>query len=426
MGWVRIGELGLLGFRPVFYGCSEFDRLRKAEDEEDEEEDSDWSILRVFGPANLMLDLRSIVKEFQLEGGVLGIARHGNGLINDTYRASLESGGRKGDFIIQRINGKVFREPVKVMENVERVCQHGIRRLKKWGEQEPYRRMLSLIPARDGKNWIEDEEGSVWRTYRYIYRARSFDVPESSDQAYQAARAFARFQNLLMDLPGPRLHETIAKFHDTPDRLRKLRKAVEKDPLGRVENAETELAFVEARTEDADRLVSLLGSEELPERVTHNDTKLNNVMIDESTGEGICVVDLDTVMPGSILYDFGDLVRSMGSDTVEGERDLSKVNLRMSTFQALTRGYYDGAADSLTRLEIELLPFSGKLISFEVGTRFLTDYLLGDVYFKTSYPKENLMRCRNQFKLVESIEANLGEMTRCVERIWGSEGKIGE
>ncbi len=363
-----------------------------------------------------MPDLRSIVSEFRLEGKILEIARHGNGLINDTYRTTVEYGGWRNCFIIQRINANVFPDPVKVMENVERVCRHGILRLKETGIDEPYRRMLCLVPTRDGKSWIEDGEGGAWRAYRYIDGAKSYDVPESGEQAYQAARAFARFQGLLSDLPSPRLHETIPRFHHTPDRLKQLGEAIEEDPLGRVEESKPEIAFIENRREEADRVVSLLASGELPERVTHNDTKLNNVMIDESTGEGICVVDLDTVMPGSILYDFGDLVRSMGSDTAEDERDLSKVNLQMGIFEALTQGYCAGAGDTLTRLEIELLPFSGKLISLENGARFLTDYLLGDVYFKIAFPDQNLWRCRNQHKLVESIEAKIGEMTRCVER----------
>jgi len=264
---------------------------------------------------------------------------------------------------------------------------------------------------------VEGRGGGLWRCYNFIEGCETYDVVENTRQAYQAGKAFGAFQDLVSDLPAEKVVETIAGFHDTRERYRVLLEAVERDKERRLADVETEVAFVREREEWLGRLLDLRDAGELRERITHNDTKVNNVMIDSETDEAVCVIDLDTVMPGLSLYDFGDLVRSATTPAAEDEPDVSKVTMRMSIFEALVEGYLETAKNFLTPLEIELLPFSGKVISLETGIRFLTDYLEGDVYFKTSHPRQNLDRCRTQFKLVESIEAQEGKMAKFVKKV---------
>jgi aminoglycoside phosphotransferase (APT) family kinase protein len=261
---------------------------------------------------------------------------------------------------------------------------------------------------------LADEDGQFWRMYRFIEGARSHDVVEDAVQAYEAARAFGEFQRMLADLPAPRLHETISDFHNTPKRLAALKRAVEEDALGRAEGAQREIGFALER-ESVTRLLVEAG---LPERVTHNDTKINNVLLDERTGEGICVIDLETTMPGLAPFDFGDMVRTMSCRAAEDERDLSLVRMEMEMFEALARGYLS-AADFLLDLEKRMLVQAGRVITLEQGIRFLTDYLEGDTYFKVHRAGQNLDRARAQFRLEESLEENAAAMERVVE---GAEG----
>jgi aminoglycoside phosphotransferase (APT) family kinase protein len=258
-----------------------------------------------------------------------------------------------------------------------------------------------------------DEKGSYWRAYRFIERARTYDAVESAQQAFQAAKAFGQFQKLLAGLPAPRLHDTIPDFHHTPKRFVALEEAIASDVAGRAILAKPEIGFALAHQS----IVSILLDANLPERVTHNDTKFNNVMLDDATGEGVCVVDLDTVMPGLALYDFGDMVRTTTSPAEEDELDLSRVTMQFPMFEALVRGYLASAGGFLTKAEKQYLAFSGKLITFEIGIRFLTDYLAGDTYFKVHREGHNLDRCRTQFKLVESIERQEERMQRLIESI---------
>jgi len=297
------------------------------------------------------------------------------------------------------------------MQNVERVTAH----LATIVADEPdwRRRALRLIPARDGRGWHVDAAGNHWRAYRFIERARTYDAVESTEQAFQAGRAFGRFQQQLAGLPAPRLHDTIPDFHHTPKRFTALEQAIAADTAGRAALAKAEIDFALAHKP----MASVLLDAKLPERVTHNDTKFNNVMLDDVTGEGICVIDLDTVMPGLAPYDFGDMVRTTTSPAMEDERDLRKVTMQFPMFEALVRGYMSSAGEFLTREEKALLAFSGKLITFEIGTRFLTDYLAGDTYFKVHREGHNLDRCRTQFKLVESIEEQEERMNRLVESL---------
>jgi len=289
------------------------------------------------------------VHQFQIDGDLVSVAPYGSGHINDTYCAVFELHGAQVRYILQRVNHNVFKDPRALIENIQRVTSHLAARLA--GEPDSGRRVLTLIPARDGLYWHVDAEGSYWRVYRFIENARTFDAVESTAQAFQAARAFGQFQNLLADLPAPRLHDTIPDFHHTPRRFLTLEQAIAADAAGRAAQAKAEIDFALAHRP----MTSVLLDASLPERVTHNDTKFNNVMLDDSTGEGICVIDLDTVMPGLALYDFGDMVRTTTSPAREDEQDLSKVTMQFPMFEALVRGYLSAAGGVLTREAISRL-----------------------------------------------------------------------
>ena len=360
---------------------------------------------------NLKHDVRAVARHFQIAGEFLEAAPYGNGHINDTYRVVFDQAGTTTRYILQRINHNIFKDPAALMENIQRVTAHLAR--KAGGERDSSRRVLTLVPARDGGCYHRDEQGNHWRAYLFIEKAQTFDAVESTQQAFQAAKAFGKFQKLLADLPAPRLNDTIPGFHDTPKRFATLEKAIEADVVNRAKLAQPEIEFVLRHK----AICSVLLDAKLPERVTHNDTKFNNVMLDDATGEGICVIDLDTVMPGLVLYDFGDMVRTTTSPVKEDERDLSKVQMQFPMFEALARGYLSSAGEFLTPAEKRFLPFGGKLITFTIGIRFLMDFLSGDTYFKVHREGHNLDRCRTQFKLVESIEQQEAAMNKLVETI---------
>ncbi|MGA8672213.1 MAG: aminoglycoside phosphotransferase family protein [Terracidiphilus sp.] len=350
-------------------------------------------------------------RHFAIDGKFTGAAPYGSGHINDSYCAVFQQNGKEMRYIVQRMNHHIFKNPVALMENVERVTAHLAQQLN--GQSDSDRRVLSLIPARDGRAWYMDEGGNYWRAYRFIENARSYDAVETAQQAYQAGRAFGRFQQMLAGLPAPRLHDTIPDFHNTTKRFEALQQAITADVANRAALAKAEIDFALKH----ESIVGVLMAANLPERVTHNDTKFNNVLLDDATGEGICVIDLDTVMPGLAAYDFGDMVRTTTSPAMEDERDLSKVEMNFSMFEALVRGYLEAAGTFLTNAEKRHLAFSGKLITFEIGVRFLTDYLSGDTYFKVHREGHNLDRCRTQFKLVESLESQEDKMHRLVKDI---------
>jgi Ser/Thr protein kinase RdoA (MazF antagonist) len=356
-------------------------------------------------------ELRVTAQAFQIDGNFVDAIPYGNGHINDTYCLTFEQGFAPVRFILQRINRNIFKNPLALMENIERVTSHLAMKVR--GEEDSVRRALTLVPTRDGRACHVDAGGSYWRTYRFIEHSRTYDAIESEAQAYEAARAFGRFQKLLADLPSPRLHDTIPDFHHTPKRFIALQQAISADVVGRAKLAQAEIEFAIAR----EPITGVLLNAGLPERVTHNDTKLNNVMIDDATGEGVCVIDLDTVMPGFVAYDFGDMVRTATSPAREDEQDLSRVVMQFPMFEALVRGYLASAGVFLTDAEKSYLAFSGKLITFEIGMRFLTDYLAGDKYFKVAHEGHNLDRCRTQFKLVQSIEQQEERMQRLAESI---------
>ena len=297
------------------------------------------------------------------------------------------------------------------MENIQRVTTH----LAALMANEPgaERRVLTLVPARDGKALYRDREDGCWRVYKFIEGARTYNTAGNAERAFESAKAFGHFQKMLVNLPGARLHDILPGFHNTPRRYEAFERVAAEDSVGRVSSARAEIEFAVARKSVA----SVLVNADLPERVTHNDTKLNNVLFDDATGEGICVIDLDTTMPGLALYDFGDMVRTATSPVDEDERDLARVEMQFPMFEALMRGYLSSAGSFLTDAEKRYLVVAGKLITFEQGIRFLTDYLAGDTYYKVSRPDQNLDRCRTQFRLIESIEQQEEAMNALIARL---------
>lgn len=371
-------------------------------------------------PTEITKDLQSVIEsishEFAIEGDFLEGHEINSGHINSTYIASYKcASGKMKKYILQRINENVFKDPLAVMHNVEHVTRHinwKVLRVKRnLGGQT-----LNLYPSRGGKFYTKGEGGGIWRCYNFIEGGHTYDTVKNTRQAYQAARAFGSFQDLVSDLPVEELLETIPDFHNTPQRFESLMGVIAADPKERLASVAKEVEFVKQREALCSSLVAQLESGELPTRITHNDTKLNNVIMDSETDRAICVIDLDTVMPGLSLYDFGDLVRTVASLAVEDEKDLSKVEICMPMFEALVEGYLDGC-DCLTEKEIENFVIGGKVITFEAGIRFLTDYLEGDVYFKTEYDSHNLDRCRTQLRLVECIEDQEEEMLDFVKKV---------
>jgi hypothetical protein len=354
-----------------------------------------------------------VVSNFQVKGNCILACPYGSGHINDTFLINLSSQDSISRYIFQRINHYIFKSPVKLMDNISRVLVH----LTNLETNSDPRRHMTLIPTKKGGFLHVDKDGNYWRAYVFIEGARTYDVLESPQQAYEAAKAFGKFQKQLSSLGGERLHDTIPDFHNTPKRFEALIKIIEKDPCNRANLAKKEIDFVLKRSQELSILEKLKETGEIPEIITHNDTKINNVMLDDKTGEAVCVIDLDTVMPGISLYDFGDMVRTSGASSAEDEKDLSKVRMRLEIFESLASGYLLGSEGGLNRVEIEKLPFSGKLITLEIGIRFLTDFIEGDVYFKTKRDGHNLDRTKVQFKLVESIEAQEEQMMKIVKTI---------
>ena len=362
-----------------------------------------------------------VAREFAFGGDVPDIISYGNGHIHDTYLVTCSAAFAPGApapnavrrFILQRVNRNVFHEPIAVMQNIERVTAH-LAALAA-NEADGERRALALIPTVFGHTWYGDSDGEIWRAFRFVERTHTVEIASSPAQAFEAARAFGRFQGKLATLPLPPLHETIPDFHNTPKRFEALQRVIEQDRLNRVVLAQPEIGFAMAR----EGVTGILIDADMPARIVHNDTKLNNVLFDETTGEGICVIDLDTVMPGLALNDFGDLVRTAAATAAEDERDLSQVTLHLPLFEALVRGYLEGTGDLLTHEECQLLPEAGMMMTLEQGIRFLTDYLNGDRYFKAHRDGQNLDRCRTQFRLVESMETQTREMRRILARASG-------
>ena len=360
-------------------------------------------------------DLRAIANRFQLRGDFVSAVPYGSGHINDTYALAYNQGGTPVRYLLQRVNHTIFRDVPALMDNVSRVCAHAQARLAAAGCPDASRRALTLVPTRDGAPFHRNEaDGTYWRVYLFIEGATGHDIVQTPSQAYEAARAFGAFQRLLVDLPGERLHETIPDFHNTPKRYEAFQAALDADTHNRAIQAAAEIDWLQAHRDRAAALLDLHRAGVLPERITHNDTKLNNVLLDDVTGEALCVIDLDTLMPGLALYDFGDLVRTSTSPAAEDEPDVSKVTMQLPMFDALVRGYLASAGAFLAPGEIAHLPLGGMVLTLTLAVRFMTDFLQGDTYYKTHRPNHNLDRTRTQIALVDSIDAQRDAMDACV------------
>lgn len=358
----------------------------------------------------LTQEIRDAFAAFGRKGEIVNVEQITAGLINATYLISTDAGEK---YILQKINTFVFKDPDGLMHNIVGVTKHLGEKIAQQGGN-PERETLSFVPCADGKYYHTDAEGGAWRMYVYVDDAHTYNKAEIADTLRSAGKSFGRFMKLLADYPAETLNETIVNFHNTPSRYRDFLEAVEKDVKGRRAEVEKEIAFVMAREADTHRLTDLLAQGELPLRVTHNDTKLNNVLFDKETEQSICVIDLDTIMPGLSLYDFGDSIRSGANAAKEDETDLAKIYIDLDLFAGYTDGYLSETAESLNATEVENLAFGAKLMTFECGIRFLTDYLNGDVYFRTAYEGHNLVRARNQFRLIETMEENMDKMQAIV------------
>ena len=347
--------------------------------------------------------LLDILRGFQLDAEPVSCAPYGCGHINATYLAVTASGRR---YILQKINHHTFRDVAGLMENITAVTEF------LHTKTDDPRSVLTLVRTHEGASYLHAQEG-YWRVYNFVEDTLCLQLPETDEDFYQSAVGFGTFQQLLADFPAEKLHETIPSFHNTPDRYRAFLDVLDRDPMRRAAQVQPEIEFALARQSEMAALQNALTVGELPLRVTHNDTKLNNVLLDAKTRKALCVIDLDTVMPGSSLYDFGDSIRFGAATAAEDERDLSKMELSLERFRAFTRGYIR-ACPNLTQKEVELLPLGAKVMTMECGVRFLTDYLDGDHYFAVHRAGQNLDRARTQFKLAADMEKKWSDMQKIV------------
>ena len=359
--------------------------------------------------------LQKVLSAYDFPETLLGAVRYGQGHINDTYCVVCQP--QEGDpirFILQGMSRAAFPHPEELMENFIGITSYLRKKIIAAGG-DPARETLSLVKTKDGRDFYTDENGKVWRLTPFIENTDCFQ--SATPELFEAsARAFGRFQYLLQDYPAETLHETIVNFHNTEDRFAKFEAALAADKMNRAKDVEQEIQFVLHRKADCSVALAALREGKLPLRVTHNDTKLNNILIDRATHEGICVIDLDTTMPGLSINDFGDSIRFGANHSKEDEKDLGKVNFDIDLFEAYTRGFLEGAQGSLTEAELEYLPWGARLMTLECGIRFLTDYLEGDHYFRIRYPEQNLDRARTQFKLVTDMEAQFDRMAAVVAK----------
>ena len=335
---------------------------------------------------------------------------YGDGHINSTF----VDDDRK--YILQKINTSIFPDADRLMDNIKAVTDF-VRKKVALAGGDPDRETLTVVPTLDGESYYTADDGSVWRVYIFIQDSFSVTISKDTRELYEAGKAFGRFQCMLSDFPADELYESIKNFHNTPWRLENLKKAIADDMVGRAKDVKEEIEFALSREKDASVVTKAIEDGEVQLRVTHNDTKINNVLFDQDTAKGLCVIDLDTVMPGSMLYDFGDTLRSGATTAAEDETNLSLVKFDLEAFKSFAEGFLSETLDVLTKKEIELLPFSAKLMTYECGCRFLTDHLNGDTYFKIHREGHNLDRARSQFALVRDIELKLDDMKKIVDEI---------
>lgn len=362
-------------------------------------------------------DLKNIIRQFRVFGDLDDVQPFGSGHINDTYSVRVSRHGETVRYILQRINHVIFRDPSALMDNVIRVTEH-IRKKSSSQNSSALSRQLHVIGTLDNRGYFQCRDGNFWRMYNMIEGAVTYEVLTSGSLAFEGARMFGAFQKMLSDLPGTSLHETIPDFHNTPKRLKAFLEVLDRDPCNRAGQIKAEIDFVLGHTSLCNVLLDLQAKGEIPVRVTHNDTKINNVLFDQATDKGVCVIDLDTVMPGISLYDVGDMVRTATCPSAEDERDLSKVHMDITLYEHIVRGFAVEAAAFFAPAEKNYLAFAGKLITFEQMIRFLADHLAGDVYYKIHRPGHNLDRARTQMKLVQSMLEQEDRMNTITEGIW--------
>ncbi len=360
-------------------------------------------------------NLKELYSLFTGEGTFLNGEPYGSGHIHDTFRIQTAEHD-KDDYILQRLNNKIFKNIPELQDNIERVTIHLRKKLEAIPGSQIKRECLTLISARDGKSWIIDRDGSYWRMYIFITNHRSYDIVDSPDKAFEGGKAIGRFQAMLADLPGKPLFETIPFFHDIERRLETFNRTIKEDPEGRVAKSGTEIDFVLKRAEEMKVILKLGREGKIPLRITHNDTKFNNILLDEND-KALCVIDLDTVMPGYIHYDFGDSIRTVANTAAEDEKELSKVSMDIRMFEAYAKGYLSETKETLNKVEKEYLAFAPRLITFTIGLRFLTDYIDGDHYFKIHHENHNIDRARAQLRLVGSMEEQYETMKDIIHKI---------
>ena len=355
--------------------------------------------------------ISGVIQKFGFNKEISDLQKLEIGHINDTYVVNI------GDerYIVQRINGYVFKNPADIMENIEHVTTHIQKKAKLMGK-DPKRSTLSFLHANDGHNYFKDDDGSYWRICPFIENTTTFEKIENSSMLYGSGYAFGLFQNMLDDFPMDTLHETITDFHNTKKRLDSFFEVVKEDPCGRASSTKNDINFFSERRKRSGSLIKLVETGGMPLRVTHNDTKYDNILIDTNTHEAVCVIDLDTVMPGLAVYDFGDAIRVVGNNATEDETDFDKITFNMEYYEIFTKGFIAGVNGLLKPIELENMALGCINITVELASRFLADHLDGDKYFKIHRPNHNLQRARNQMKLVIEMEKHLDEMNAVVEK----------
>ena len=360
--------------------------------------------------------LQEVLAAFDFGAPVVGAVRYGKGHINDTFCVHTQPEDRAcRRFILQRMSAAAFKHPEELMQNIIGVTDYLGREIDRVGGDRS-RETMTVVRPQNGEPFYTDSEGGAWRVYTFVEQTICYQSAETPELFAASGRTFGKFQRLLKDYPAATQFDTIPHFHDTEDRLRRLKEAVAADKLGRAKDCRPELDFCLAREADCSVALSAMREGRIPLRVTHNDTKLNNVLMDKDTGRGMCIIDLDTVMPGLVGHDFGDAIRFGANHAAEDEQDLSKVSFDLDLYEVYTKAFLEGAGGILTQAEVEYLPWGAKLMTLECGIRFLTDYLEGDHYFAIHRPDQNLDRCRTQFKLVSDMEHNWDAMAEIIKK----------
>lgn len=360
--------------------------------------------------------IQNIIEQFLIQGDLISFKGFGNGHINNTYVSTFNQAGIKIRYTHQRINKKVFKDPIGVMDNIFAVTEHLKKKIKEEGFLDPSNRTLTVVPSIEGKLYVIDTDGEYWRTYLFVENVHTYTVLDNPELAHKLGAAVGQFQNRLIDYKGPRLIDTIPRFHDMSLRYEQLDTAINLNVAGRLESVEKEIAFLKENRMRGMILSEGLKTGKLREGITHNDTKLNNILFGETSNEAQCVIDLDTVMPGTILFDVGDLIRTATITGEEDEKDISKIHFNFELFSALIKGYVSVAHKFLTDYEKSLLAESGRNITQIMAVRFITDYLNGDVYYKVKHPEHNLDRCRTQIAFIQSMDEQWKKVETFISR----------